>query len=137
MSIVAIADWLAVRGQEQRVAGLLAALTESALAEPGVIAFRALRSLRDPAAFVLLAEYADEDAARAHRDSDRYRELVQGTIAPLLIDRQVELHAPVLTAAGNGTAASGATGTGSARTEQGTAEQGTADRTDTPRSTAP
>jgi quinol monooxygenase YgiN len=122
MSIVAIADWLAVRGQEQRVAGLLATLTEAALAEPGVIAFRALRSLRDPAAFVLLAEYADEDAARAHRDGDRYRELVQGTIAPLLIDRQVELHTPVLTAAD----------IGSARTEQSTTR-----RTDTPRSTAP
>ena len=54
--------------------------------------FRSLRSLRDPAAFVVLAEYTDRRAAEAHRAGDRYRELVQDTIAPMLIDRQTEFH---------------------------------------------
>ena len=125
MTIVVIADWLAVRGEEERVAALLADLTAAALAEPGVIAFRALRSQRDPAAFVLLAEYTDQEAAEAHRSGDRYRDLVQGTIAALLIDRQDEVHAPIH---GQVRAATQA---------PGHAPTGAADRTDTPRSTAP
>ncbi|MFD0263939.1 putative quinol monooxygenase [Kitasatospora indigofera] len=92
MPVVLVADWLAAPGQEQRVADLLATLARTALAEPGVTAFRSLRSLRDPAAFVVLAEYTDRRAAEAHHAGDRYRELVQDTLAPLLIDRQTEFH---------------------------------------------
>ncbi|MFI6449576.1 putative quinol monooxygenase [Kitasatospora sp. NPDC050543] len=92
MSTVVITDWLALRGEEQRVAALLPALVESALAEPGVLAFRAVRSRQDPAAFVLLAQYEDDAAAEAHRGGERYLELVQGTIAPYLIDRQAETY---------------------------------------------
>jgi len=95
MSIVVIADWLAADGQEQRVADLLPALTEAVLAEPGALGFRAVRSRRDPAAFVLFEEYADAASLEAHRATDHFRDLVQETIAPLLIDRQVEVYSTI------------------------------------------
>ncbi|TYC66673.1 antibiotic biosynthesis monooxygenase [Streptomyces sp. CB01881] len=93
MSIVVIADWLAAPGSEQRVAGLLPTLTDAALAQPGVLAFRAVRSQRDHAAFVVIAEYEDRNAHAAHREADHYRALVLDGIAPLLIDRQSEEYA--------------------------------------------
>ncbi|MCG6494423.1 antibiotic biosynthesis monooxygenase family protein [Kitasatospora sp. A2-31] len=95
MSLVVIADWLADTGAEQRVADLLPAVTEAALAEPGVLSFRVVRSLRDRAAFVVFAEYEDESALVSHRESGPYQDLVLDGITPLLIDRQAEAYALV------------------------------------------
>ncbi|MFJ6384899.1 putative quinol monooxygenase [Kitasatospora sp. NPDC092039] len=95
MSLVVISDWLADSGAEQSVADLLPAVTEAALAEPGVLSFRAVRSLRDRSAFVVFAEYEDEQALAAHRESAAYQQLVLDRITPHLIDRQAEAYAVV------------------------------------------
>nr|BEK71168.1 hypothetical protein KPHV_83950 [Kitasatospora purpeofusca] len=93
MPLVVISDWLADTGAEQQVADLLPALTETALTEPGVLSFRAVRSLRDGSAFVVFAEYEDEQALVAHRESAAYRRLALAGISPHLIDRQAEAYA--------------------------------------------
>ncbi|MFB8240196.1 antibiotic biosynthesis monooxygenase family protein [Kitasatospora purpeofusca] len=93
MSLVVISDWLADTGAEQRVADLLPAVTEAALTEPGVLSFRVVRSLRDRSAFVVFAEYEDEQALADHRESAAYRRLVLAGITPHLIDRQAEAYA--------------------------------------------
>ncbi|MFD8702717.1 putative quinol monooxygenase [Kitasatospora sp. NPDC059648] len=95
MSLVVISDWLADTGAEQRVADLLPAVTEAALTEPGVLSFRVVRSLRDRSAFVVFAEYEDEQALAAHRESAPYQRLVLAGITPHLIDRQAEAYAVV------------------------------------------
>jgi len=68
--------------------------------EPACLVYRVSRSLDDPDVFVLYEEYADEEALLAHRETPHFRELVEGTVVPLLESRERELLEPVLGAPG-------------------------------------
>jgi autoinducer 2-degrading protein len=45
---------------------------EASLREPGNLRFDVLRSVEDPDRFILYEAYRDEDAARAHKETDHY-----------------------------------------------------------------
>jgi autoinducer 2-degrading protein len=64
--------------------------------EPSCLTYRAARSLEDPDVFVLYEEYEDEAALLAHRETPHFRDLIEGTIVPLLESREREILVPVL-----------------------------------------
>ena len=64
--------------------------------EPACLVYRVSRSVEEPDVFVLYEEYADEAALLAHRETPHFRELVEGTVVPMLESREREVLAPVL-----------------------------------------
>lgn len=68
-----IARWTAKPGQEDVVVEALADLASASRAEPGCRAYFVCRSLDDPRVFELFEVYDDEDAYRAHAESEHFR----------------------------------------------------------------
>lgn len=64
--------------------------------EPACLVYRAARSTEDPDSFILYEEYESEDALAAHRETEHFRELIEGVIVPLLISREREILVPLL-----------------------------------------
>lgn len=63
--------------------------------EPGCVLYRAARSVEEPDVFVLYEEYVDEAALLAHRETPHFRELIEGTVVPMLTSREREILVPV------------------------------------------
>jgi (4S)-4-hydroxy-5-phosphonooxypentane-2,3-dione isomerase len=63
--------------------------------EPDCLLYRACRSVEEPDVFVLYEEYVDEAALIAHRDTPHFRELIEGTVVPMLASREREVLVPV------------------------------------------
>ena len=68
--------------------------------EPGCVQFVALRAREEPDSFLLFEVYDDEDAFAAHRASPHFLKYVEGTIVPLLDERQFALYDEVAPVAG-------------------------------------
>ena len=84
-------------GTADDVAGALRRMGDAVRAdEPACLVYRVSRSVEDPDVFVLYEEYVDEAALLAHRDTPHFRELVEGTVVPMLESREREVLAPVL-----------------------------------------
>jgi len=64
--------------------------------EPGCLTFRVNRSNDDPNALLLYEEYADQAALDAHSASPHFKEIILGTIVPLLQKREREFFTPAL-----------------------------------------
>ena len=64
--------------------------------EPACLVYRAARSTEDPDSFILYEEYESEDALLAHRETQHFREMIEGVIAPVLISREREILVPLL-----------------------------------------
>jgi quinol monooxygenase YgiN len=58
--------------------------------EPGCILYQANRSRENPDHFLLYEQYADEAALAAHREAPYFKEIVEGTIVPMLDKRERE-----------------------------------------------
>lgn len=89
--VVVIARWQITAAALSEVLGYVTELREQSLAEPGCVGYEVFQSRDDATALLLVERYRDSAAVDAHRESAHYRELVTGRIAPLLIDRKVEL----------------------------------------------
>lgn len=63
--------------------------------EPACLVYRAARSTEDPDSFILYEEYESEDALLAHRETQHFREMIEGVIAPVLISREREILVPL------------------------------------------
>ena len=64
--------------------------------EPACLVYRAARSIDEPNVFVLYEEYEDEMAMLAHRETQHFRDLVEGVIVPALTSREREVLVPFL-----------------------------------------
>ena len=73
MAFVVIAKWTAREGEEDAVAAAIAALVEPSRAEPGSLAYFPSRDPEDPRVFVIYERYVDEDAYKAHAESEHFR----------------------------------------------------------------
>jgi quinol monooxygenase YgiN len=73
MAFVVIAKWTAREGEEEAVASAIAALVEPSRAEPGSLAYQPQRDPEDPRVFVIYEQYVDEDAYKAHAESEHFR----------------------------------------------------------------
>jgi (4S)-4-hydroxy-5-phosphonooxypentane-2,3-dione isomerase len=60
--------------------------------EPGCFLYQASRSTEDPDSFLLYEQYTDENALIAHRQTAHFKEIIEGTILPLLEERQREIY---------------------------------------------
>lgn len=61
---------------------------EGSLAEPGNLRFDVLRSVDDPTRFILYEAYADEAAARAHKETAHYAAW-RRTVADMMAEARV------------------------------------------------
>ena len=60
--------------------------------EPGCLRFDVLRDSEDPNKFFYYEVYRDEAARMAHRETPHFKEIIEGTIVPLLDTRERELY---------------------------------------------
>ena len=64
--------------------------------EPGCVQFLVYRSRSDGDRFLLYEQYDDAAAFEAHRASDHFKQYVEGTIVPLLAEREWDSYDEVL-----------------------------------------
>jgi len=72
MAYVVLARWVAKPGEEEAVAAAIDALIEPSRAEPGNLLYQPHRDPSDPRVFLLYEQYVDEDAYKAHGESDHF-----------------------------------------------------------------
>ena len=95
--IVLVAKYIVKSGQGDAVEAALrrmAPLVKSS--EPGCTLYHANRSTENGDVFLLYEHYADQAALEAHRTTPHFKEIIEGTIVPLLESRQRELYASVV-----------------------------------------
>ena len=56
--------------------------------EPGCALYHACRAKDDPDRFLLYEHYVDQSALEAHRETPHFKEIIEGTIIPLLDKRE-------------------------------------------------
>jgi quinol monooxygenase YgiN len=88
MAYVVSALWRANAGEEERIARIVAEMTEPSRAEPGNLFYQGHRSPEDPALFYLYEQYVDEAGYQAHQDSEHFQRLVVGEAIPNLESRE-------------------------------------------------
>jgi len=95
--IVLVAKYTVKAGQAEVVDAALRRMAPLVKAsEPGCTLYHANRSTENPNVFLLYEHYADQAALEAHRVTPHFKEIIEGTIVPLLELRQRELYAPVV-----------------------------------------
>jgi quinol monooxygenase YgiN len=62
------------------------------MGEPGCTLYHANRSKDNPDLFLLYEHYRDDAALAAHRETPHFKEIIEGTIVPLLDKRERELY---------------------------------------------
>jgi (4S)-4-hydroxy-5-phosphonooxypentane-2,3-dione isomerase len=88
--LTVIARYQVQTGTGDLVATTLAKHVAATRTEPGCLQFVAYRSRKDPEQFVLYEQYINDEALEAHRQTPHFRSYVEGTIVPLLSDRQAD-----------------------------------------------
>jgi quinol monooxygenase YgiN len=56
--------------------------------EPGCRLYQASRSQENPDVFLLYELYADQAALEVHRETPHFKEIIEGTVVPLLRKRE-------------------------------------------------
>ena len=87
MPVVLVARWVAREGEEERVLALLEELAPASRAEPGCLLYQPCRDREDARRFLIFEMYADEDAFRAHGESQHFQRLVLDEAVPRLESR--------------------------------------------------
>jgi len=64
--------------------------------EPGCTLYHVSRSQDNPDNFLLYEQYVDEVALLAHRETPHFKEIIEGTIMPVLEKRERELYTLVV-----------------------------------------
>jgi quinol monooxygenase YgiN len=88
--LTVIARYQVQTGMGDLVAMTLAKHVAATRTEPGCAQFVVYRSRKDREQFVLYEQYIDDEAFEAHRQTPHFRSYVEGTIVPLLSERQAE-----------------------------------------------
>jgi len=96
--VALVVRYQALPGKGDEVAALLSRHAAATQAEPGCRAFVAMRSAQDPDAFVLYEHYDSPAAIDAHLESPHYLGIARDQIRPLLAERAVEQHVPIMPA---------------------------------------
>ncbi len=87
MAVALVARWVAKEGEEERVLAVLEQLAPASRGEPGCLHYQPCRDRDDPRRFLIFEIYADEDAVRAHAESEHFQRLVLDEAVPLLDGR--------------------------------------------------
>jgi quinol monooxygenase YgiN len=86
--LTVIATYRTTPAAAQAVAGLLARHAAASEQEPGCRQFLAHQATDDPTRFFLYETYESADAFAAHRRTEHFQQNIEGTLAPLLIERE-------------------------------------------------
>ncbi|NLA66053.1 MAG: antibiotic biosynthesis monooxygenase [Leucobacter sp.] len=87
MAFVVNAVWRAKPGSEAIVADAIANLVEASRAEPGNRYYQPYQSADEPGVFRFFEVYDDEDAFKAHGESEHFQKWGFGVAIPELEDR--------------------------------------------------
>lgn len=91
--IVLVARYSGKSGQGDTIEAALKEMAPLVAAhEPGCVFYQASRSLENTDDFLLYEHYLDEAALLAHRETPHFRQIIEGTIIPLLEKRERELY---------------------------------------------
>lgn len=94
--IVLAATYHVKSGRADEVAEALVRMAALVKAEePGCLIYHANRSTENPDHFLLYELYADQAALELHRNTRHFREIVEGTIVPLLDKRERQFYEQV------------------------------------------
>jgi quinol monooxygenase YgiN len=88
MAFALTARWTAKAGEEEKVLAAIRQLVGPSRDEPGCRFYHATRDPQDPRVFLLFEIYDDEDAYKAHGDSEHFARYGHGLALPLLEDRE-------------------------------------------------
>ena len=88
MGYVVTAKWTAKEGEEEKVYEAIRQLLEPSRAEPGNRFYQPNRDPEDPRVFFFYEIYDDEDAYKAHGESEHFQRLGFGEAIPLLENRE-------------------------------------------------
>ena len=88
MGYVVTAKWTAKEGEEEKVYAAIRELLEPSRAEPGNRFYQPNRDPENPRVFFFYEIYDDEDAYKAHGDSEHFQRLGFGEAIPLLESRE-------------------------------------------------
>jgi (4S)-4-hydroxy-5-phosphonooxypentane-2,3-dione isomerase len=95
--IVLVAKYTVKPGQGDAVEAALRRMAPLVAAgEPGCTLYHANRSTENRDIFLLYEHYTDQAALDAHRATPHFKEIIEGTIVPLLDARQRELYEAVV-----------------------------------------
>jgi quinol monooxygenase YgiN len=95
--IVLVAHYQGKAGQGEVIEAALKKVAPLVVThEPGCKLYHACRSQENPDFFLLYEHYLDEAALLAHRETPYFKEIVEGTIIPLLEKRERELYTLVI-----------------------------------------
>jgi quinol monooxygenase YgiN len=86
--LLVVAQWEAMEGQGDRVAGILNRFLPEAQAEPGTTLFLISRAKDNPAQFLFYELFRDEAAFKAHQESAHFKTYIAGEALPLLAKRE-------------------------------------------------
>lgn len=100
MGYVLAVTWVAKPGEEEMVADVLRKMVPLTQAEPGCVHYYAHRSADDARRFFLFEEYVDEEAMKAHTESEHFKRYVAGDGLPRLESRERLHYVPLLPATG-------------------------------------
>ena len=84
---VVAADYYAMEGKDDEIAGVLRKMIPLSRAEPGCRLYMVNRSPEDPRKFLLYEQYVNEDGYKAHQATDAFKENILGKIVPMLESR--------------------------------------------------
>ena len=95
--IVLVAHYYGKPGQGDTIEAALKQMAPRVAAdEPGCKLYHASRSQENPDLFLLYEHYVDEAALLNHRETPHFKEIIEGTIMPLLEKRERELYTLVV-----------------------------------------
>lgn len=93
---VVCARLIAKPGEEDTIVSAMRHLVPASRAEPGCLTYVAHRDIADPRRFMFYEQWADEDAFKAHLETEHYRRWVTETISPALEGRERGMYAEVV-----------------------------------------
>ncbi len=64
--------------------------------EPGCRLYQVNRSEEDPNRFLLYEQYVDQAALEAHRETPHFKEIIEGTVVPLLDKRERDFYTLII-----------------------------------------
>jgi quinol monooxygenase YgiN len=95
--VVLVAKYTVKPGQGDAVAAALGRMAPLVKAgEPGCTLYHANRAADNPDLFLLYEHYVDQAALAAHRETPHFKEIIEGTIVPLLDKREREIYTSVV-----------------------------------------
>jgi len=88
VAYVVTAKWTAKAGHEREVRDAIQQLIAPSRAEPGNLLYQPNEDPGDSRIFFFYEQYVDEDAYKAHGDSEHFKRLGHDTAIPLLESRE-------------------------------------------------